>query len=233
MLKKWDRLPEYMRTDAVRPYYDILKKRRLSLMVKRTFDFTISVVLAVALLPVMAAISVGIMAGSKGGVLFTQERITQYGRKFKILKFRTMVKDGEGLGSQVTVGHDKRITKIGSLLRKYRLDELPQLFNIILGDMSFCGARPEVPCFVRRYSEEMMATLLLPAGVTSEASIKFKDEAEILDGVQNVDAVYVEKILPEKMKYNLYAIREFGFLRELWVMVKTVKAVLSLKGIFD
>ncbi len=226
MLKRWDSLPGYMRNDTVRPYYDILKKRWMSLLLKRTFDFAISVVLVVILLPVMVIIGIGIMADSKGGIFFVQERVTQYGRKFKIFKFRTMVKNGEKLGDQVTVDHDRRITKIGRLLRKYRLDELPQLFNIILGDMSFCGARPEVPYFVRGYSKEMMATLLLPAGVTSEASIRYKDEAKMLEGLCDVNKVYAEKILPEKMRYNLYAIKKFGFLREIWIMMKTVRAVM-------
>lgn len=225
MLKKWDDLPGYMRTDAVWPYYNRLRKKWISLILKRVFDFILAVFLATVLMPVMAVVVIAIMADSKGGVFFVQERITQYGRKFKILKFRTMVEESEKIGSKVTAENDIRITNIGKVLRKYRLDELPQIFNVILGDMSFCGARPEVPCFVRTYSREMMATLLLPAGVTSEASIKYKDEARLLEGTENVDEVYVKKVLPEKMKYNLQAIKEFGLLREMWIMVKTVRAV--------
>lgn len=227
MLKDWDKLPKYMRTDAVRPYYDKLKKKKLSLILKRCFDFLMSLFLLICLSPVMIGLSVVITADSKGGVFFRQERITQYGRKFRIHKFRTMVVDAEKYGSQVTVKNDLRVTKIGSKLRKYRLDELPQLIDIFLGDMSFVGTRPEVEKYVRGYTPEMFATLLLPAGVTSEASIRYKDEARLLENSENVDAVYVNKVLPEKMEYNLNSIRKFGFFGEIWTMAKTVLAVVK------
>lgn len=226
MLKKWNDLPEYMQTDAVRPYYDSLRKKRISLLLKRGFDFTVSVYMLFFLFPVLAGISILITIDSKGGVFFRQERVTQYGRKFKIIKFRTMVAGAERLGSQVTVSNDMRVTRVGKMLRKYRLDELPQLINIILGDMSFCGTRPEVPKYVRGYTKEMMATLLLPAGVTSEASIRYKDESRWLESADNVDEIYVKKVLPGKMKYNLWSIKNFSFFRELCTMVRTVFAVL-------
>lgn len=226
MLKKWNDLPEYMQTGAVHPYYDILRKKRISLLLKRGFDFTVSVYMLFFLFPVLAGISILITIDSKGGVFFRQERVTQYGRKFKIIKFRTMVADAECLGSQVTVSNDMRVTRVGKMLRKYRLDELPQLINIILGDMSFCGTRPEVPKYVREYTKEMMATLLLPAGVTSEASIRYKDESRLLESADNVDEIYVKQVLPGKMKYNLWSIRNFNFVGELCTMVRTVFAVL-------
>nr|WP_298485013.1 sugar transferase [uncultured Ruminococcus sp.] len=227
MLKKWEDLPKFMQTKEVREYYDILAKKGFSLRVKRCFDVVVSLVMIIVLLPVLAIISLLIAADSKGGVLFCQERVTQYGRRFKIFKFRTMVKDADKLGSQVTVDNDMRITKVGGVLRKYRLDELPQLFNIFLGDMSFVGTRPEVPKYVEKYTPKMIATLLMPAGVTSTASIKYKDEAELLETADDVDMVYIKKVLPKKMKYNLYDIRKFSAAEDIFIMIDTVIAVLK------
>ena len=175
--------------------------------------------------PVLIAISIMIVKDSKGGVFYRQERVTQYGRKFKIFKFRTMVADADKIGTQVTVSNDSRVTKVGEKLRKYRLDELPQLINIILGDMTLVGTRPESTHYVKKYTPEMFATLLLPAGVTSEASIRYKDEADLLDKADDVDKVYVEKVLPEKMKYNLESIKKYNFLQDIKTMLRTVIAV--------
>ena len=226
MLREWNELPEYMRTKEVRPYYDSLKKKKVSLILKRSFDVVAATVMFILLSPVLIIISFLIVKDSKGGVFYRQERITQYGRKFRIFKFRTMVSDADKIGSQVTVKNDNRITKVGKILRKYRLDELPQLLNIIAGDMSFCGTRPESTYYVKQYKPEMFATLLLPAGVTSEASIRYKDEAELLENADNVDEVYVKVVLPEKMKYNLKSIRKFSFLSEIGMMIRTVLAVM-------
>ena len=187
MLCKWEALPDNMRLDAVRPYYDLLSQKRLSLAVKRLFDFGTALVLLVLLAPVILILSVIVRLDSKGAAIYSQERVTQYGRSFKIYKFRTMVEGADRLGAQVTSGNDSRITKVGRVLRKTRLDELPQLFNILAGDMSLVGTRPEVPRYVREYTPEMMATLLLPAGVTGETSILFKDEAAVLDEAEDVD----------------------------------------------
>ena len=225
MLKKWEELPKYMRTEAVRPYYESLSRKKFSLYVKRFFDVTVASVMLVLLSPVLLVLAFLIAKDSKGGVFYRQERVTQYGRKFRIFKFRTMVANADKIGTQVTVQNDNRITKIGEKLRKYRLDELPQLFNIILGDMSFVGTRPESTHYVKCYTPEMYATLLLPAGVTSEASIRYKDEAELLDKADNVDEIYVKEVLPGKMKYNLEEIRKFSWWREIGTMVRTVVAV--------
>lgn len=225
MLKKWEELPKYMRTEAVRPYYESLSRKKFSLYVKRFFDVTMASVMLVLLSPVLLVLAFLIAKDSKGGVFYRQERVTQYGRKFRIFKFRTMVANADKIGTQVTVQNDNRITKIGEKLRKYRLDELPQLFNIILGDMSFVGTRPESTHYVKCYTPEMYATLLLPAGVTSEASIRYKDEAELLDQAADVDEVYVKEVLPGKMKYNLEEIRKFSWWREIGTMVRTVVAV--------
>lgn len=226
MLREWNQLPEYMQTDAVRPYYDKLKKKEFSLFLKRIFDIVVSLVLIVLLSPLLLVLSILIVLDSEGGVFYRQERVTQYGRKFRIFKFRTMVADADKIGTQVTVSNDSRITRVGSVIRKYRLDEIPQLFNILLGDMSLVGTRPESTHYVKHYAPEMFATLLLPAGVTSEASIKYKDEAELLNKADNVDKVYIEKVLPGKMKYNLESISNFSFIKEIGTMFKTVLAVI-------
>lgn len=204
----------------------IPKEKKFSLALKRIFDIVVSAILLVLLSPLLMIISILIVTDSKGGVFYRQERVTQYGRVFRIFKFRTMVANADKIGTQVTVSNDSRITKIGSKLRNCRLDELPQLFNIFLGDMTFVGTRPESVHYVKHYTPEMMATLLLPAGVTSEASILYKDEAELLDQADDVDKVYIEKILPEKMKYNLESINKFSFIREIGTMVRTVVAVI-------
>ncbi|MCX0378916.1 sugar transferase [Clostridium perfringens] len=227
MLKCWDDLPKNMQTEAVRPYYDILKKRKISLLFKRVFDIIGSIIMLVIFSPIMIILSIAIALDSKGGVFFRQERITQYGRKFYIHKFRTMVANAENLGSQVTVSNDMRVTKIGAKIRKYRLDELPQLIDILQGNMSFVGTRPEVTKYVERYTPEMLATLLLPAGVTSEASIKYKDEERLLQNADNADEVYINKVLPEKMEYNLISLDKFNFFSELGIMIKTVLAVIK------
>lgn len=225
MLKNWNELPEYMRTDEVRPYYDLLQKKRLSLFLKRVFDIVVSLIMIILCSPILLIISILIVKDSKGGVFYRQERVTQYGRVFRIFKFRTMVQNADQIGTQVTVSNDSRITKIGSKLRNCRLDELPQLFNIFIGDMTFVGTRPESVHYVKSYTNEMYATLLLPAGVTSEASIQYKDEADLLNQADDVDSVYINEVLPEKMKYNLNSIKEFSFFKEIATMFRTVFAV--------
>lgn len=224
-MRKWDRLPDYMQTKEVREYYDILSKRPVSLFLKRTFDIICSLLLLVVLSPVMLVLALWIKVDSRGPVMFRQQRVTRYGKRFRIFKFRTMIPNAEAVGTQVTVGNDMRVTRAGHFLRKCRLDELPQLLNVLLGDMSFVGTRPEVVRYVEQYTPEMYATLLLPAGVTSQTSIAFKDEDRLLSAAENPDEVYVEQVLPEKMKYNLEAIRNFSFGREIAVIFRTVFAV--------
>ena len=225
MLKKWEDLPDFMKNDEVRPYYDILKRKEISLILKRAIDLIGGIILLVLLAIPMVIIAILIKIDSKGPVFYRQERVTTYGKHFKIHKFRTMVNNADKIGSAVTVGNDSRITKVGAKLRGCRLDELPQVLDLISGNMSFVGTRPEVTKYVKKYTKEMRATLLLPAGITSEASIQYKDEAELLDAADDVDKVYVEQVLPEKMKYNLESIRKFGILREIKTMVNTVVAV--------
>lgn len=199
----WEEIPKKMQNNAVKEYYEILNKKKVQLRIKRYFDVVASLILIVLLSPLMFLIAFMIKVSSPGSIIFRQIRVTQYGRKFYILKFRTMVENAQQLGTQVTTKGDQRVTKVGRILRKYRLDELPQLFNIYAGDMTFVGTRPEVPKYVEEYTEEMLATLLLPAGVTSMASIKYKDEEKLLEDSNDADDTYVYQILPEKMKYNL------------------------------
>lgn len=223
----WDKMPERMKNKEVRVYYDLLKGRLVSLIIKRGFDIVVSMFMIIILSPILLLLAIWIKADSKGPAIFKQVRVTQYGRNFKIWKFRTMVNDAESRGTQVTTNNDTRITNVGKKLRKYRLDELPQLFNILAGDMTFVGTRPEVPGYVACYTDEMMATLLLPAGVTSEASIEFKDEDRLMTNVDDADETYVNVVLPRKMKYNLKALKNFGLIRDIAIMVKTVKAVVD------
>ena len=231
MLCSWNELPHFMRTEEVRPYYEILRRRKISLMVKRTFDFIMSSVLLVLLSPFFLVLSIWIRLDSPGPVFYRQERITQYGRNFRIYKFRTMVQNADKIGSLVTVGGDSRITKVGQKLRGCRLDEIPQLINIWKGEMTFVGTRPEVAKYVKRYTKEMYATLLLPAGVTSEASIEFKDEDRILEEKtaegKSVDEAYLEDVLGEKMRWNLCIIETFSLYEEFKILVKTVTAVMK------
>lgn len=225
-MRKWNELPEFMKNEEVKTYYNILQKKKTSLMLKRVFDIIVSILMIILLSPVLIAISIWIKLDSKGPVFYRQERITQYGRVFRIYKFRTMVTGADKIGTLVTTKNDSRITRVGEKIRKCRLDEIPQLFNILFGDMSFVGTRPEVKKYVDVYTDEMMATLLLPAGVTSLASIQYRDEDEILakyvDEEHSVDEVYVEKILPDKMKYNLKYLKSFSIVEDIVLCVKTV-----------
>lgn len=227
ILKKWEQIPENLRTEEVREYFEILNKKRASLLGKRVFDFCVALVLLILLSPVFLVISVMIATDSPGGVFFRQVRITTYGKEFRIHKFRTMVANAEAKGTQITIRNDARITRVGALLRKNRLDELPQLLDVLSGDMSFVGTRPEVPKYVNQYTDEMKATLLMPAGITSEASIRFKGEAKILAKAEDVDSVYINEILPKKMRHNLNSIRNYSFFGDVRTMFRTVLAVLG------
>lgn len=227
--RNWEELPDFMKTEAVRPYYDSLNHKKGQLFLKRMFDFTVSSLMLAALSPVLAVLAILIRLDSEGPVFYRQERVTQYGRRFRIYKFRTMVQDADKKGSLVTTQGDARITRMGKKLRGCRLDELPQLINIWKGEMSFVGTRPEVVKYVKQYTDEMYATLLLPAGVTSEASVQFKDEDQrIAAGVKagrSADQVYVEDVLGEKMEINLQELKMFSVAGNVKTMIRTVRAV--------
>ena len=226
LLKKWEDIPEFMKNDEVKRYYDILKNKTISLILKRLFDIIMSLILIIILSPVLLILSIMIKLDSEGPVFYRQERVTQYGRIFRIFKFRTMVTNADKIGALVTTQNDSRITRIGNKIRKCRLDEIPQLFNILLGDMSFVGTRPEVKKYVDAYTDEMKATLLLPAGVTSLASIKFKDEDEVINDFialdMAVDEAYIYKVLPQKMVFNLEYLKTFSLWKDIRLCLNTI-----------
>ncbi len=225
-LIRWEELPPEMQTEAVRKYYDILAERKGSLLIKRIFDVVCSLILLVILSPIFLILAIAIKIDSPGPVFYRQERVTQYGKHFRIHKFRTMVQFADK-GSQVTVNNDSRVTRVGKFIRKCRIEEIAQLLDTISGNLTLAGVRPESPRYVAEYTDEMMATLLLPAGVTSLASIYYKDEAELLDGAEDTDKVYIEQILPGKMYYNLKGIEQFSFWSDIRIMFMTVFAVLG------
>ena len=226
ILKKYEDLPEYMKNDEIKKYYEILRQKKISLTIKRIFDFIAALILLIILSPIMLILAIMIKLESKGTVFYRQERITKYGKKFRIFKFRTMVQDADKKGALVTMGQDPRITKVGNRIRKCRLDELPQLLNVIKGEMSFVGTRPEVEKYVKEYSNEMKATLLMPAGISSRASIEYRDEDEIINKYlrkgEKIDDIYVKRILPEKMKWNLEYIKKFSIWEDIKICFKTV-----------
>lgn len=223
----WEKLPSQMQTEAVKPYYEILQKKQISLIFKRSFDIVVSLIMLLILSPVFLVLAIAIKLDTEGPVFYRQVRVTQYGKEFRIFKFRTMVNNADKIGSQVTVGGDSRITRVGKVIRECRLDEIGQLLNILGGSMTFVGTRPEVPKYVEKYTPEMWATLLLPAGVTSEASIRYKDEAALLDAAEDIDATYIQDVLPGKMKYNLRSIQEYSFFKDIKTMFQTVFAVVD------
>lgn len=227
ILKKWEDLPPEMQNDAVRKYYDILKKKKVSLILKRIFDITVSALMLIVLSPVFLLLAVLIKLDSEGPVFYRQVRVTAYNEDFRIFKFRTMVNNADKMGTLVTVSDDVRVTRTGKVLRKFRLDELSQLIDVFRGKMTFVGVRPEVRKYVDRYTPEMYATLLLPAGVTSLTSIRYKDENELLDVAEDPDEVYINEILPDKMRYNLQGIEEFSFFGDIKIMFMTFFAMLG------
>ena len=230
MLKKWDKLPENLKNEETEKYYKILSHRKIQLFLKRLIDIVGSLILLILLSPILIIMAILIKLDSKGPVFYRQERVTTYGRVFRIFKFRTMVQNADKIGSLVTLGEDPRITKVGKIIRKFRIDEFPQVINILIGDMSFVGTRPEVKKYVDQYTDEMKATLLMPAGVTSIASIKYKNEDEIISTYLNkgekVDDIYINRVLPEKMKYNLEYITKFSVFYDIKICIQTVIEVL-------
>lgn len=227
MLLPYNELPKEFQNEDVKKYYDILKTRKRSLLLKRIFDIVGSLVMLVFLIIPILIIALIVKLTSKGPVFYRQVRVTTYNKEFRIFKFRTMVVNADKMGTLVTSFNDNRITKIGKFLRKYRLDELPQIFNVLLGDMSIVGTRPEVPKYVEKYKDAYMATLLMPAGITSLASIKFKNEDKLLEKSTDIDEDYIKVILPKKMRYNLLYLKNFNMKTDIYLMLKTVKEVLS------
>ncbi len=225
MLKQWEELPEYMQVEEVRPYWEALRKKRGQLAAKRVLDLIFALLLLLLLIIPMIVIALAVRLDSPGPAMYHPVRVTAYGKHFRMHKFRTMVTGAEKIGPAVTTGSDSRITRAGKVLRKIRLDELPQLFNVLRGEMSFVGTRPEAVKYTEAYCPEWNATLLLPAGITSECSIRYKDEARLLQDAGDADRIYMEEILPEKMKLNLSSVLHFSLGAEIRTVVRTVTSV--------
>lgn len=195
-------------------------------MLKRIFDITLSLFGLIILLPFMLIIAILIKIDSKGTVFFKQIRITKGGKEFKIFKYRTM-KVGSDKYSQITVGKDERITKIGSFLRKYKLDEIPQLINVLIGDMSLVGPRPEVPKYVALYTDEQKEILKVRAGITDYASIEFSNENDLLALEKDSEKAYIEKIMPKKIELNKKYLSEISMLTDIRIILLTIKKILK------
>lgn len=222
---------DYFKCQEVQKAELYLSKRKKDLLLKLIFDKAVALIMLIFLSPIFLILGIIIKLEDKGPVFYRQERVTKNGKIFKIYKFRTMITNADKIGSLVTTENDSRITKIGSVIRKYRLDEIPQLLNVIEGDMSFVGARPEVLKYVLNYTDEMKVSLLLPAGITSRSSIEFKDEEILIkkytESGLTVDQAYIEKILPIKMQRNIEYVYNFNFFDDLKIMVSTVINVIK------
>ena len=195
-------------------------------MLKRIFDITLSLFGLIILLPFMLIIAILIKIDSKGPVFFKQIRVTKNGKEFKIFKYRTM-RVGSDKYSQITVGKDGRITKIGSFLRKYKVDEIPQLINVLIGDMSLVGPRPEVPKYVALYTDEQKEILKVRAGITDYASIEFSDENDLLASEEEPEKAYIEKIMPKKIELNKKYLSEVSILTDIKIILLTIKKILK------
>ena len=223
----YENLPKSMKNEYTKQYVNLLNNSKFSLCVKRVFDVVVSFIILLLLSPFFLILAAAIKIDSKGPVFYRQIRVGRYNEDFKIFKFRTMVQDADKIGLPLTVGDDPRVTRVGHLIRKLRLDEFSQLLNVLNGTMSLVGPRPEVRKYVDAYTDEYMATLLIRPGITATSSIAFKDEDKILNSADNAEEVYVEKILPPKMKYNLEYMKNITLLNDIKIMFQTVGAVLK------
>lgn len=195
---------------------------KINQIIKRIFDFLVSLLGIIILSPIFIIVSIAIKIDSKGNILFLQKRVGRYGKEFNIYKFRTMVTDAEKIGKQITVGNDSRITKVGTFLRKTKIDELPQLFNVLKGDMSLVGPRPEVPKYVALYNEEQKNVLNVRPGITDMASLRYRDENEILGKVENPEEYYINVIMKDKLSLNLEYIQKSNVFFDIYLIVKTI-----------
>lgn len=196
--------------------------KKINEIIKRIFDFLASLLGIIILSPILLIVAIAIKIDSKGKILFLQKRIGKNGIPFYIYKFRTMVSDAEKLGKQITVGKDNRITKVGAFLRKYKIDELPQLFNVLKGDMSLVGPRPEVPKYVDLYTESERRVLEVRPGITDLASLRYKDENDILGKVDNPEEYYINVIMKDKLKLNLEYIEKSNLIFDISLIFKTI-----------
>lgn len=205
----------------------LMKKKKAALFFKRCFDVTASFFGILFLLIPFAAVAVAVKCSSRGPVFFRQVRVGKNGRKFRIYKFRTMVADAEKKGMQITVGGDSRVTGIGRVLRKTKVDELPQLFNVFAGQMSFVGPRPEVPHYVDMYSDYQKNVLRIKPGITELASIVYRDENDVLAKSEDPERTYIEEIMPEKIKLNMQYMQKMNVFYDIYLIFRTFAAVLK------
>lgn len=200
------------------------------MIAKRFFDLFFSLIGVLLLAPFLLCIMFWIKLDSHGPVFFRQERVGRFGKVFRIFKFRTMCLDAEAKGRQITVGDDPRITRSGRFLRKYKLDELPQLLNVISGDMSLVGPRPEVPRYVAMYPPEVRDLVLsIPPGITDYASIEYKDENAILGLASDPEKAYIEEVMPVKLGYYKRYVIERSFSVDFLIIIKTIAAIVKYK----
>lgn len=204
-----------------------LKKKKLSLVIKRIFDIVASLCGLIILSPILIIVAICIKLDSKGPVFFKQKRVGKNKNIFEIYKFRTMVTDAEKLGKQITVGNDSRITRVGKFIRKCKLDEFPQLINVVKGEMSLVGPRPEVPRYVELYDEYEEQILLVQPGITDYASIEFRNENEILGNSSNPEETYIEEIMPTKIELNMKYIRNISLVEDIKLILNTILAILK------
>lgn len=198
---------------------------KMKLFWKRFLDIVVSLLGILITSPILLVVGILIKLTSKGPVLYRQERIGRNGVTFRILKFRTMVVNADAKGLKITVGGDKRITGVGKVLRKTKLDELPQLFNVLFGQMSLVGPRPEVAEYVELYTEEQRTVLSVRPGITDYASVCFRNENEILAQAEDPQKEYIEHIMPLKLRYNQKYIQEMGIFTDLKIIFLTAYVI--------
>lgn len=225
-VKQFEKLPPDLQKSEIRPYFDYLQTRKGSLIAKRVLDIFVALLVLTVLSPIMLISAILVKLTTKGPLFYLQERVGLYGKPFHIYKFRTMVVDADKIGAQITVGErDPRITKVGHILRTTRIDEFPQMLNVLKGDMTIIGTRPEVPRYVKEYSDEMKATLLMQPGASGGASIAYRYENEMLKDKEDPEQYYIDAILPDKMQINLDYLKKFSIWQDLWLMCRTVGCV--------
>ena len=224
---RYEDLPTSMKKKKVKEYFDLLQKRRFALGSKRVFDIVVSLLILAVCSPFFLILAAAIKIDSRGPVFYRQVRVGRYDEDFRIFKFRTMVANADKIGLSLTTGNDPRITRVGRLIRKCRLDEFSQLLNVLCGDMSLVGPRPEVRKYVEAYKPEYMAKLLVRPGITATSSIAFRNEDELLGQGGDPEKIYIEKILPGKMALNLEYLRRISVFGDIKIMVQTVFAVLK------
>lgn len=225
-VKQFEKLPTAFQKSEIKPYFDYLQTRRGSLIAKRVIDIFVAILVLTVLSPIMLLSALLIKITTKGPLFYLQERVGLYGKPFHIYKFRTMVVNADKIGAQITVGErDPRITRVGRILRTTRIDEFPQMLNVLKGDMTIIGTRPEVPRYVKEYSDEMMASLLMQPGASGVASIAYRYENEMLKDKEDPEQYYIQTILPDKMRINLDYLKKFSIWQDLWLMLRTVGCV--------